>query len=309
MIRIGLISRAILPLKKNNLHSLCRPSTFIRSAPFSTYKVLYKEYKSPNNFQKQKDSAKSLITKSQEIRQKQKDSTKQLIAKTQAYQQALQSTTKKNIETILPKHENIYTIPNMLTMTRLVSAPVIGYLLCHNETAWAMSLFAYSCITDFVDGYIARKYNMGSVLGSIIDPAADKLLMTICTVSLCYNLTMPTYLAALIIGRDVMLGFMALYYRFVTLPKPRSFLKYVDLLIPTASVHPTKLSKWNTGFQMIYIGTLVLKPGIELMLGTSEWVDALHYFLTGFEYLVASTTLISGGTYLFSKNAIKVIKK
>lgn len=233
---------------------------------------------------------------------------KELLAKTQAYQHALQTTTKKNLETILPKHENIYTVPNLLTATRIATAPVIGYLLCHNQTAWAMSLFVYSCVTDFVDGYLARRYKMGSVLGSIIDPMADKLLMTVCTLLLCYNSTMPLFVASIIIGRDVMLGVMAVYYRFVSLPPPRTFLRYWDFLIPSASVHPTRLSKWNTGLQMVYIGTLVMKPAVELVLGDAGWVEGFHWFLAAFEYLVATTTVVSGGTYLFSKDAVKFVR-
>ncbi|CAH2353187.1 cardiolipin synthase (CMP-forming) [[Candida] railenensis] len=303
MIRVGILSRTRLV----NANSIIKPSTFVRS--FRTSLLLHREQ--PKNELKHtlEPNAKKTFQKQRDTYQRQKESTKQLIAKTQAYQKELQSTTKKNIETIIPKHENIYTIPNILTFTRIATTPVIGYLLCHNQTAWAMSFFIYSCCTDFVDGYIARKYNMGSVLGSIIDPMADKFLMTVCTLSLCYNSTMPLYLATLIIGRDVMLGFMALYYRFVSLPQPRTFLRFWDFSIPSASVHPTTLSKWNTGFQMVYIGSLMLRPGIEMMLVDSEWISALDYFLTGFGYLVASTTFISGATYLFSKDAVKIIGK
>jgi cardiolipin synthase len=91
----------------------------------------------------------------------------------------------------VPVHENIYTVPNILTFSRLAAAPVVGYLLVHNHHAAALSLFVYAGITDLIDGYIARRYNLQTVVGSIIDPAADKLLMTISVVCLALNGSMP----------------------------------------------------------------------------------------------------------------------
>jgi cardiolipin synthase (CMP-forming) len=87
--------------------------------------------------------------------------------------------------------ENIYTIPNVLTFSRFVAAPLVGYLLVHNHHAAALSLFAYASITDLVDGYIARRYNLQTVVGTIIDPAADKLLMTISVACLALNGSIP----------------------------------------------------------------------------------------------------------------------
>lgn len=88
-------------------------------------------------------------------------------------------------------HENIYTVPNLLTFSRLLAAPAVGYLLVNHHHAAALSLFAYAGITDLVDGYIARRYNLQTVVGTIIDPAADKLLMTISVVCLALNGSMP----------------------------------------------------------------------------------------------------------------------
>lgn len=88
-------------------------------------------------------------------------------------------------------HENIYTVPNILTMTRLVAAPLVGYFLVHDYHQAALALFAYAGITDLVDGYIARRYNLQTVVGTIIDPMADKLLMTIGVACLAVNGSIP----------------------------------------------------------------------------------------------------------------------
>ena len=78
-----------------------------------------------------------------------------------------------------PLHEDIYTLPNALTVTRLVCAPAIGYLLLHNQHTWALGLFVYAGITDLLDGWVARRWSMQTVVGTVLDPMADKALMTI----------------------------------------------------------------------------------------------------------------------------------
>lgn len=88
-------------------------------------------------------------------------------------------------------HENIYTVPNILTASRLVAAPFIGYCILHDHHTWALGLFAYAGITDLLDGWIARKWNQGTVVGTVIDPMADKALMTVLTVALAVKGALP----------------------------------------------------------------------------------------------------------------------
>jgi len=88
-------------------------------------------------------------------------------------------------------HEDIYTVPNLLTFSRLVAAPVIGYLVLQDNHAWALGLFAYAGISDMLDGWIARRWNSRTVVGTIIDPMADKILMTILTVALAAKGSLP----------------------------------------------------------------------------------------------------------------------
>jgi phosphatidylglycerophosphate synthase len=87
--------------------------------------------------------------------------------------------------------ENIYTIPNILTASRLVAAPFIGYCILHDYHATALALFAYAGITDALDGWIARRWNLGTVVGTVIDPMADKTLMTVLTVALAMKGALP----------------------------------------------------------------------------------------------------------------------
>ena len=98
---------------------------------------------------------------------------------------------------VLKPHENIYNLPNILTVSRLVAAPVTAYLLLHDHHQWALALFAYAGITDLVDGWLARRWKLQTVAGSVIDPMADKALMIILTVTLAIKGAIPCKLAIL----------------------------------------------------------------------------------------------------------------
>ena len=88
-------------------------------------------------------------------------------------------------------HENLYTIPNILTFSRLLSTPIIAYLILHDKPYLATSLLLYAGLTDLVDGWIARRYNLKTVVGTIIDPMADKFLMITLTGALACTGAMP----------------------------------------------------------------------------------------------------------------------
>uniref|UniRef100_A0A093VCD7 Putative CDP-alcohol phosphatidyltransferase class-I family protein C22A12.08c n=1 Tax=Talaromyces marneffei PM1 TaxID=1077442 RepID=A0A093VCD7_TALMA len=196
----------------------------------------------------------------------------------------------------MPVHENIYTVPNILTFSRLLAAPAVGYLLVHNHHTAALSLFAYAGITDLVDGYIARRYNLQTVVGTIIDPAADKLLMTISVVCLALNGWMP--------GRDVGLSISAIYYRWISLPPPKTMARYWDFSLPSAEVKPTAISKVNTALQLLLVGSSIALPVIPASLA-GAW--GLYDGLVGLQYLVAATTVWSGLGYLFAQDAVKIL--
>lgn len=182
--------------------------------------------------------------------------------------------------------ENIYTIPNILTASRIVAAPFIGYCLLHDHHAWALGLFAYAGITDLLDGWIARRWNQGTVVGTVIDPMADKALMTVLTVALAMKGSLPgecdwfrvvvsrilttsevVWLAVIILGRDVALGISAIYYRWISLPPPKTFTRYWDFSLPSAEVRPTTISKYNTFLQLALMGLTTMAPVVPIMGG------------------------------------------
>ncbi|KII85947.1 hypothetical protein PLICRDRAFT_165528 [Plicaturopsis crispa FD-325 SS-3] len=196
--------------------------------------------------------------------------------------------------------ENIYTIPNLLTVSRICACPVLGWAIIDNNFYLATSLLVYAGLTDLVDGYLARRFNMQSVLGTILDPAADKTLMTTLTITLAVKGLLPVPLAAIILGRDVILSLSAFYIRYTSLPHPKTFSRYWDFSIPSAEVRPTTISKVNTALQLVLMGTTTIGPILPFELGIA---------LQGLQLTVAATTIWSGFSYLFAKDAVRVLSE
>lgn len=208
------------------------------------------------------------------------------------------------------KREKLCTLPNLLTFSRMATSPLLGYWIISGNLRASFGLFVVSGVTDLLDGYIARKFNMQSIVGSILDPMADKVLMSVLVASLGwvglipgkivgYSLT-PVPLAILIFGRDFALVLASFYYRYISLPPPKSVSRYFDMTIPSAEVRPTLLSKVNTFLQLGLVGSTLLSA----MLGCSA-----HPFLTGLQYTVAATTLGSGLSYILSNDAVRILAR
>ncbi|KAI0121809.1 hypothetical protein F4814DRAFT_191066 [Daldinia grandis] len=210
---------------------------------------------------------------------------------------------RKVIPKVIPaltQHENIYTVPNLLTFSRLIAAPFIGYAIVHDAHALALGLFAYAGFSDLLDGWIARRWKLQTVVGSVVDPMADKMLMTVLTVCLAYKGALPAWLAVIILGRDVGLGIAAIYYRWISLPPPKTFTRYWDFSLPSAEVRPTTISKYNTFLQLGLMGATMVTPVLTADVGTA---------MAAFQYLVATTTIWSGLSYVFSKDAVRILSE
>ncbi|PUU79104.1 CDP-alcohol phosphatidyltransferase-domain-containing protein [Tuber borchii] len=209
---------------------------------------------------------------------------------------------RRKILPITP-HEDIYNIPNLLTFSRLLASPVIGYLVLQEQHAAALALFVAAGLTDLADGYLARRWNLKTVVGSVIDPMADKTLMTILTVTLAMKGLLPVWLASIILGRDVGLAMSAIYFRWISLPPPKTMTRYWDFSLPSAEVHPTTISKLNTALQLGLIGACMAHP---FMITMGPYWD---FSLRAMQYTVATTTIWSGLSYVFSKDAVRILKQ
>ena len=101
----------------------------------------------------------------------------------------------------------ILTIPNLLSFLRLLGVPLFLYLLLGpQEDGWALFVLVVSAITDYADGKLARLLDQYSRLGELLDPAADRLYILAALVGFVIRGFIPWWVAALIIGRDVLLA-------------------------------------------------------------------------------------------------------
>jgi cardiolipin synthase len=97
------------------------------------------------------------------------------------------------------------TVPNLLSFLRLALIPLFLWLILRHQGTWAVLLLIFSGFTDYLDGYIARKYNQVTRLGKLIDPAADRLYIFTTLIGLVATGVIPFWLAAVVVARDVML--------------------------------------------------------------------------------------------------------
>ncbi|XP_044729789.1 probable cardiolipin synthase (CMP-forming) [Chrysoperla carnea] len=209
---------------------------------------------------------------------------------------------KEKMEEAIPIiRENIYTIPNLLCITRIVASPYLGYLIVQQDYHLAFALLVVAGITDLMDGWIARTWDgQSSKLGSFLDPMADKVLIATLFLTLTYSNLIPLLLTEMIIARDLLLVGAGFVIRFISLPKPRTLSRYFDASHVTAELAPTFISKVNTAVQLTLVATTLAAPVFGFVDHT-----ALHvlWYTTGF------TTLTSALSYVFSKNTYKVLRR
>ena len=150
------------------------------------------------------------------------------------------------------------TWPNLLTSLRIAMVPLFIIAMLEGRPGVAFALFGLAGITDLLDGYIARFYQQQSVLGAYLDPAADKLLVTSAFILLSWpgvhrGLEIPIWVTVLVITRDIIIVTVALIVR---------------LSVGLKKFPPSRISKWNTGFQLAAVF-------IYLLTGLTEHVDLL----------------------------------
>lgn len=109
-----------------------------------------------------------------------------------------------------PSNSSLWNIPNLLTMLRLVLVPLFAWLLLReggeDQTSriWAAVVFVLASVTDFFDGYLARKWNIVTTFGKVADPIADKALTGCALIGLSYLGELPWWVTIIILGREVL---------------------------------------------------------------------------------------------------------
>lgn len=176
---------------------------------------------------------------------------------------------------------SILTIPNILTFMRMGLIPVFVSLVYYGYSKWALAIFLIAGVSDGIDGFLARKFKQESELGTIIDPIADKLLMTVAFVILTLpnvlpptrHLPIPFWVTACVIGRDVLIIAVAAAINIIT------------------GFRGFKPSFWGK------LSTLVQVIGISLVLLAA--VTGYTFFLPTTYFIIVLLVIISGIHYIF----------
>ena len=176
----------------------------------------------------------------------------------------------------------VITLPNILTFLRILAVPFFAIAVWYGQMVEACVLFVAAGLTDALDGYLARRFNQRSDLGAILDPAADKLLITTAFILLAFPrqafvTQIPPWVCILAISRDVVISLVAL-------------LAYHHL--GSSKFQPSILGKLTTLVELVAISLSLLLNTI----GHREWQ---HYLVPWVYYLLAAMVLASGIHYFF----------
>jgi len=169
-----------------------------------------------------------------------------------------------------------WTLSNQLTIARVLLIPLLVLVFYLPGTVGYMGaalLFGLASLTDWLDGYLARRRNEVTAFGRFLDPVADKLLVATALVLLVEAGRTPAVLAAIIIGREIVISAL------------REWLAQVSSI-----VHVSRLGKWKTAVQMIAIVCLllhekILRLDMHLIGLVLLWIAALLTLWSAFKYL------------------------
>ncbi len=187
-------------------------------------------------------------------------------------------------------------LPNQLTVTRIILTPIFFVLfLIDNPVTRQISVVIYiiAALTDWYDGWLARKFNYITDWGKFLDPLADKILTSAAFIAFTIEGTLSLWMVIIIVGRDILITLL------------RSYAEYHDKQFTTS-----KIAKWKTFFQMIFIYYLLIIFVANTIPGIKENYKNLLSLLTN-QYLIYYTmltitifTFITGVSYLYKNRLL-----
>lgn len=173
-------------------------------------------------------------------------------------------------------------LPNKLTVMRIALIPVFLILALQDQGVLACLVFIIASVTDFLDGYIARKYNLVSDFGKLMDPLADKLLVMSALILLVEFGTLPSWMVIVILAREFIISGI------------RTVAASTGKIIAAS-----KWGKFKTIFQMLAIisSFLVLLPSnrSDALLDHSLWWIAFAFtVISGLDYIIKNVNIFKG---------------
>jgi len=182
------------------------------------------------------------------------------------------------------RYHSFTLVPNLITLLRLALVPVMAWTLARHRFDIAAVIFLLVAVSDWADGFIARRFRQTSRVGAALDPVADKLSMFVATLILAFQHLLPVWLAAAIIARDVNTGEMVWAFRVV---------------VGSIEFTPTWLSKVNTALEFALL--------LAVMAGAAEWIPTGRWEMPSFVIVFASV-VASGVQYVWAWGA-KALRK
>ncbi|WP_375451547.1 CDP-diacylglycerol--glycerol-3-phosphate 3-phosphatidyltransferase [uncultured Devosia sp.] len=171
-------------------------------------------------------------------------------------------------------------IPNLITIARILAiAPVIALVMTGDPNLRLLALILYilAAASDWLDGYLARKWNQTSPLGRMLDPIADKLLVGLLVVTLAWDGSLSAW---------DMIPALAILFRELFISGLREFLGNTKVVLKV-----TQLAKWKTTVQLAALAIILLDPivpGLALVSDLLLWLAGILTVWTGMQYLLAS---------------------
>ena len=169
------------------------------------------------------------------------------------------------------------SIPNIITLGRILLVPVIVWAIASSQMEIAFAVFVIAGVSDAVDGFLAKRFNMASELGALLDPLADKALGLAALVLLCWSRALPWWLLGITLFRDVCI-FTAIW-----------------LLERTGhgyTVRPTRFGKYSTA-------ALAATTVLALVQGATEVAAPTRPLIIALAIVAAECVLVSWAQYLW----------
>jgi cardiolipin synthase len=148
--------------------------------------------------------------------------------------------------------------PNIITLTRMASTPLLAYWVVSGNYTLAICGCTLAGISDYMDGYLAKRYGWSTVVGTYLDPVADKILINGLGISLWYSGILPTPLIAVWATKDILMLSGTAWYLYQQHQSVNFFT--TSVVQKPLSVTPTTLSKVNTALQFATLGVGIVAP-------------------------------------------------
>ena len=164
------------------------------------------------------------------------------------------------------KKENIWNVPNVLTMLRMALIPVYWIIFMQGHLYWALAIFVIASLTDLADGYIARKYQLITDFGKLMDPLADKLMVISVMLSLALKKIVPWSPLIILFAKELLMvvGGMLMLDKGMVVPA-----KHIGKIAQTCVVSSLILSFFYDFFLRIQfpLHLIFIWLGVALTLG------------------------------------------